>query len=107
VIAATGVLGAAGSGRQLFNIADYGGEPGMGLRSATEAFPPGHRSGESRWRRHDLRAARGGTARGPIELFSNMTLEVDAGATIEFPVAELPFVKSRYLGVETLRNRCR
>ena len=39
---------------------------------------------------------------GPIELFSNMTLEIDAGATIEFPVAPLPFVKGRYLGVETL-----
>ena len=39
---------------------------------------------------------------GPIELFSNMTLEVDAGATIEFPVAPLPFTKGRYLGVETL-----
>ena len=34
--------------------------------------------------------------------FSNMTLEVDAGATIEFPVAPLPFTKGRYLGVETL-----
>jgi polygalacturonase len=31
-----------------------------------------------------------------------MTLEVDAGATIEFPVAELPFTKGRYLGVEAL-----
>src|SRR6478672_5105153 len=39
---------------------------------------------------------------GPIELFSNMTLEIDAGAVIEFPVAPLPFTKSRYLGVETL-----
>jgi polygalacturonase len=38
---------------------------------------------------------------GPIELFSNMTLEIDAGAVIEFPVAPLPFVQSRYLGVET------
>src|SRR5579875_1276142 len=31
-----------------------------------------------------------------------MTLELDAGATIEFPVASLPFAKGRYLGVEAL-----
>jgi polygalacturonase len=39
---------------------------------------------------------------GPIELFSNMTLDVEAGATIQFPVAPLPFVRGRYLGVEAL-----
>ena len=33
-----------------------------------------------------------------------MTLDIDAGATIEFPVAPLPFTKSRYLGVETWSN---
>ena len=56
------------------------------------------------------RAAGGGTIlvsagryiSGPIELFSNMTLDIDAGASISFPVAPLPFVKSRYLGVEAL-----
>lgn len=31
-----------------------------------------------------------------------MTLDVDAGVTIAFPVASLPFVKGRYLGVEAL-----
>ena len=39
---------------------------------------------------------------GPIVLFSNMTLQLDAGATITFPVAPLPFVQGRYLGVEAL-----
>lgn len=31
-----------------------------------------------------------------------MTLNIDAGATIRFPVAPLPFVRGRYLGVEAL-----
>ena len=91
---------AAGSGRQLFNIADYGAKKD-GSAPATDAF------------RQAIQAAKtagGGTiyvppgkfSSGPIELFSNMTLEIDAGATIEFPVAPLPFVKGRYLGVEAL-----
>lgn len=91
---------AAGSERQLFNVADFGAKRD-GSAPATEAF------------RKAIQAAKragGGTIyvppgkyrSGPIELFSNMTLEIDAGATIEFPVAALPFVKTRYLGVETL-----
>ena len=91
---------AASSGRQLFNIVDYGAKRD-GSASATDAF------------RQAIAAAKvagGGTiyvppgrySSGPIELFSNMTLDVDAGATIEFPVAALPFVKGRYLGVEAL-----
>ncbi len=91
---------AANSGRQLFNIADYGARKD-GSAPATDAF------------RQAIQAAKavgGGTiyvppgkyTSGPIELFSNMTLDIDAGATIAFPVAPLPFTKSRYLGVETL-----
>ena len=91
---------AAGSGRELFNIVDYGAKRD-GAVLATNAF------------RQAIQAARangGGTIyvpagkyiSGPIELFSNMTLDIDAGATIEFPVAPLPFTKGRYLGVEAL-----
>src|SRR5664280_1238113 len=91
---------AASSGRQLFNIADYGAKKD-GASPATDAF------------RQAIAAAKqagGGTifvppgkyTSGPIELFSNMTLDVEAGATIAFPVAPLPFEKTRYLGVETL-----
>jgi polygalacturonase len=90
----------AGLGRQLFNILDYGAKKDAS-EPATEAF------------KHAIQAAKnagGGTiyvppgkySSGPIELFSNMTLDVDAGATIEFPVAPIPFEKTRYLGVETL-----
>lgn len=91
---------AAGSGVVLFNIVDYGAK-NDGSVLATDAF------------RKAIGAAKtagGGTIyvppglykSGPIELFSNMTLDIDAGATIEFPVAALPFEKTRYLGVETL-----
>lgn len=91
---------AAGSGIALFNVVDYSAK-NDGSALATEAF------------RKAIEAAKlsgGGTIyvppgrymSGPIELFSNMTLDVDAGATIEFPVAPLPFEKTRYLGVETL-----
>jgi hypothetical protein len=76
---------AASSGRQVFNIADYGAKKD-GAVPATDAF------------RHAIQAAHaagGGTiyapagnyTSGPIEFFSNMTLDVDAGARIEFPVA--------------------
>jgi polygalacturonase len=89
---------AAAPERGIFNVADYGAKPGS---EATEFF------------RKAIAAAKdagGGTifvpagkyTSGPIELFSNMTLQIDAGAVIEFPVAPLPFSKSRYLGVETL-----
>ncbi|HEV3202545.1 MAG TPA: glycoside hydrolase family 28 protein [Bryobacteraceae bacterium] len=94
------VLCAAGSGRQVFNIADFGAKKDRS-EPATDAF------------RQAIRAAKaagggtiyvppGGYTSGPIELFSNMTLEVDSGATIEFPVASLPFTRGRYLGIETL-----
>lgn len=39
---------------------------------------------------------------GPIELASNLTLYIDAGATIEFPAMKLPFTPGRQQGVETL-----
>jgi polygalacturonase len=92
--------GAATTARAVFNVADYGAKAD-GSTAATAAF------------RRAIQAARmagGGTiyvppgkySSGPIELFSNMILEIDAGATIAFPVAPLPFTPGRYLGVEAL-----
>jgi polygalacturonase len=89
--------GAAAAPR-VFNIADYGARPNA---SATDAVRRAIAAAKS---------AGGGTiyvppgkyTSGPIELFSNVTLEIEAGATIEFPVAALPFTKGRYLGVEAL-----
>ena len=89
-----------GRGGGIENVRRLRGEPGW-VCARNGGVPAGHPA---------AKAAGGGTIyvppgryrSGPIELFSNMTLDADAGATIEFPVAELPFVKSRYLGVETL-----
>ena len=88
------------AGRPMFNVVDYGAKKD-GSAPATEAIQRAIAA---------AKAAGGGTvfvpaghySSGPIELGSNMTLDVDAGATIDFPVAPLPFVKGRYLGVEAL-----
>lgn len=91
---------AARTGRQRFNIVDYGAKRDSSALS-TKAFRRAIQA---------AKAAGGGTIyvppgkyrSGPIELFSDMTLDVDAGATITFPVAPIPFEKTRYLGVEAL-----
>jgi hypothetical protein len=86
-------LWAAPGGRAVFNITDYGAK-NDGSAAATEAF------------RQAIQAARsagGGTiyvpagryTSGPIELFSNMTLVIDAGAVVDFPATLLPFTKGR------------
>ena len=88
------------TGRALFNIVDYGAK-NDGSALATSAFAKAIAA---------AKAAGGGTIyvppgkyeSGPIQLGSNMTLDVDAGATIDFPVAALPLEKTRYLGVVTL-----
>jgi polygalacturonase len=88
------------AGRTVFNVVDYGAK-NDGSAPATDAFRRAIAA---------TKAAGGGTiyvpagryTSGPIELYSNMTLNVDAGATIVFPVAPLPFVKGRYLGVEAI-----
>lgn len=90
----------AQAARSVFNVLDYGAL-NDGVTPATEAFARTIAA---------ARAAGGGTVyvppghytSGPIELFSNITFDVDAGATIAFPVAPLPFVQGRYLGVEAL-----
>src|ERR1019366_10089336 len=39
---------------------------------------------------------------GPIELVSNLILYIDAGATLRFPAAQLPFTQGRQQGIEAL-----
>ena len=88
------------TGRALFNVVDYGAK-NDGSALATDAFARAIAA---------AKAVGGGTIyvppgkyeSGPIQLSSNMTLDVDAGAVIHFPVAALPLEKTRYLGVETL-----
>src|SRR5664280_2144622 len=91
---------AASSGRQLFNIADYGAKRDGSVLS-TEGFRQGIQGAEAAGC-GTIYVRPGKYISGPIELFSNMILDIDAGATIEFPVAPLPFTKGRYLGIETL-----
>lgn len=87
-------------GKLVFNVLDYGAKSDA-TALATQAFQRAIAAAKT---------AGGGIIfvplgryfSGPIELFSNMTLDVDAGATITFPVAPLPLVMGRYLGVNAL-----
>ncbi len=83
-----------------FNIMDYGAH-NDGTTMSTDAFHAAIQAAKS---------AGGGTVfvpagsyvSGPIELISNMTLYIDAGATIKFPAMVLPFTPGRQQGIETL-----
>ncbi len=94
-------LGANASGASAFyNIVDYGAQsdgstPATGaIRAAIQA----------------AKAAGGGTVyvppgnyvTGPIELVNNLVLHIEAGATLRFPAAKLPFTKGRQQGIECL-----
>lgn len=84
----------------VFNLLDYGARKD-GSGSATEAFRSAIQA---------VKAAGGGTlyvpagkyVTGPIELVSNMVLDLDAGATLQFPATRLPFAKGRVQGIECL-----
>jgi polygalacturonase len=83
-----------------FNILDYGAR-NDGSVPATEAIRSAIQA---------AKAAGGGTvfipagnySSGPIELVSNLTLHIDAGATVRFPAARLPLTAGRQQGVEAL-----
>lgn len=91
---------AATPSQPFFNVIDYGAR-NDGSASATDAF------------RAAIEAARkagGGTVyvpagtyiTGPIQMVSNLTLYIDAGATVRFPATVLPFTSGRQQGIETL-----
>ena len=91
---------AAGSA-PVFNILDYGAK-NDGSASSTEAF------------RAAIQAAKlagGGTVfvppgeyvTGPIDLVSNLVLNIEAGATLRFPATRLPLAKGRVQGIECLQ----
>ncbi len=84
----------------VFNILDYGAK-NDGSANAADAF------------RAAIAAAKkagGGTVfvpagnyvSGPIEMVSNLTLDFDAGAMVQFPAEMLPFTPGRQQGIETL-----
>ena len=92
--------GCAWGAGPFFNIVDYGARPD-GKASATEAIRAAIQA---------AKAAGGGTVfvpagnytTGPIELVSNLILYIDAGATLRFPAAKLPFTQGRQQGIEAL-----
>jgi len=92
-------LNASGAGLT-FNVLDYGAH-NDGSTNSAEAF---------RSAIQVAKAMGGGTVyvpagnyvTGPIELVSDLVLHIDAGATLRFPAAKLPFTKGRQQGVECL-----
>ena len=83
-----------------FNILDYGAHNDASA-PATEAIRSAIQAAN---------AAGGGTVfipagnyiSGPIELVSNLTLHIDAGATVRFPATRLPFTEGRQQSIEAL-----
>ena len=83
-----------------FNIVDYGAH-GDGSAPSTDAFRAAIQA---------AKAAGGGTVyvpagqytSGPIELVSNLILQLDAGATVRFPAMKLPFTRGRWQGIEAI-----
>jgi polygalacturonase len=95
---AVGAVWGAGSP---FNVLDYGARKD-GSASSTAAIRDAIQA---------ARAAGGGTVyipagqylTGPIELVSNLVLDIDAGAVLRFPATrDLPYTKGRLEGVEGL-----
>jgi polygalacturonase len=90
----------AWSAATVFNVLDYGAH-NDGSAPATEAIRSAIQA---------AKAAGGGTVyvpagnyvTGPIELVSNLVLHIDAGATLRFPAARLPFTRGRMQGIECL-----
>lgn len=90
----------AWSAGPFFNILDYGAR-NDGSAPATEAIRSAIQA---------AKAAGGGTVfvpagnyvTGPIELVSNLVLHIEAGATLRFPAARLPYTQGRQQGIECL-----
>jgi len=84
----------------MFNVVDYGAKNDASA-PATEAFAKAIAAAKK---------AGGGTVfvpaghyvSGPIEMVSNLTLNFDAGAIVDFPAMMLPFTPGRQQGIETL-----
>lgn len=83
-----------------YNVLDYGAR-NDGSALATDAFRSAIQA---------AKAAGGGTVyvpagqyiSGPIELVSNLVLNLEAGATVRFPAMKLPFTRGRWQGIEAI-----
>jgi polygalacturonase len=98
--ALAGINATAAPSGPVFNVLDYGAH-NDGSTMATDAFHAAIAAAQK---------AGGGTVyvpagnyvSGPIEMVSNLTLYISAGATIRFPAMKLPFTPGRQQGIETL-----
>jgi polygalacturonase len=98
-IALGSAVGAWGAGAS-FNVLDYGAR-NDGATPATDGIRAAIQA---------AKAAGGGTVVvpagkytcGPIELVSNLVLQLDAGAVLAFPAARLPLMRGRVQGIECL-----
>lgn len=96
----TSAAAAVPGGAPVFNILDYGAK-NDGSAPATAAFKAAIAAAQQ---------AGGGTVyvppghyvSGPIELISNLVLDLDAGAIVRFPAQRLPFTPGREQGIECL-----
>jgi polygalacturonase len=83
-----------------FNILDFGAKPD-GKTPITEAvrtaIAAAHRDGGG-----TVVIPAGQYTSGPIELVSNLTLEIQAGAFVRFPAQMLPFTEGRQQSIEAL-----
>jgi hypothetical protein len=95
--------GSAGSAGPIFNILDYGAH-NDGSASATEAIRSAIQA---------AKAAGGGTVyvpagryiTGPVQLVSNLTFNIDSGATLDFQAtSELPFWRGRSEGTDAITH---
>lgn len=84
----------------VFNVIDYGAHPD-GSASSTAAFRAAI-TAASRAGGGTVYVPAGTYVTGPIEMVSNLTLYVDAGATVRFPATMLPFTPGRQQGIEAL-----
>ncbi len=92
-------LNASGAG-PVFNVLDYGAHHD-GSASSTEAIRSAIQAAKTAGGGMVFVPA-GNYVTGPIELASDLVLHLDAGATLRFPAAQLPFTKGRQQGIECL-----
>jgi len=96
----TAFAAAGWSAVPVYNILDYGAHNDASAL-ATEAFRSAIAAAH---------AAGGGTVyvpagqyiTGPIELVSNLVLDIAPGATVRFPATKLPFTRGRWQGIEAI-----
>lgn len=86
--------------RTVFNVMDYGAHNDASA-SSTAAFRAAI-SAAAKAGGGAVYVPAGTYVTGPIEMVSNLTLYVDAGATVRFPATMLPFTPGRQQGIETL-----